>query len=161
MLSNPTFWVGVAFAAFVVILVYAGVHRMLTKSLDEKARKIAGDLDEARRLREEAAKVLADYERRKKEAEGEAEAIVAQAKADAERMAAEAEAKLSDFIARRTRAAEQKIAQAEVDAARDVRAAAAEAAVAAAEVILRERASGTAGAELLRKSLGDVKAQLN
>ena len=102
---------------------------MLT-ALDHRAERIKAELDDARRLKEEAAKVLAEYKARRASAEREAEEIIANAKAEAERIAAEAKAKMEDFVARRTKTAESKIALAEAQALADVRAAAADAAVA-------------------------------
>ena len=100
------------------------------------------ELDEARRLKEEAQALLAQYQRKQREAEQEAAAIIAGAKAEAERLASEAKAKIEDFVARRTKMAETKIAQAEAQALADVRAAAADAAVAAAERVLRRHGQG-------------------
>ena len=136
MLHEAEFWVALGFFAFLGLLGYLGVHRMLAKSLDDRAARIKAELDEARKLREEAAQLLADYQRKRQEAEGEAQGIIEGAKAEAERMAAEAKAKVEEFVARRTKMAETKIAQAEAQAAAEVRGAAAEAAVAAAEKIL-------------------------
>ena len=126
------------------MLGYLGVHRMLAKSLDDRAARIKAELDEARRLRDEAAQLLAEYQRKRQAAEGEAQDIIAGAKAEAERLAVEAKAKIEDFVARRTKMAETKIAQAEAQAAADVRSAAAEAAVAAAEKILSAETQGQA-----------------
>ena len=114
------------------------------KSLDDRAARIKAELDEAKKLKEEAAALLADYQRKRGEAEHEAADIIAGAKAEAERLAADAKAKLEEFVARRTKLAETKIAQAEAQAAADVRAAAAEAAVAAAEKILAAANQGRA-----------------
>ena len=105
------------------------------QSMQRQAR-IKSELDEARRLREEAQALLAEFERKGREAETEAEAIIASAKAEAERLAAEAKTRMEDFVARRTKMAEEKIVQAEAQALADVRSAAADAAVAAAEKIL-------------------------
>jgi F-type H+-transporting ATPase subunit b len=134
---------------------------MLAKSLDERAVRIKAELDEARKLREDAAQLLADYRRKREEAESEAQEIVAGAKAEAERMAGEAKAKVEEFVARRTKIAETKIAQAEAQAAADVRAAAAEAAVAAAEKILAQQAKGNLASELVAKGIEDVRKKLN
>ena len=112
------------------------------RSTSARAR-IKAELDEARRLREEAAGIVAQYQKKRHEAEAEAEAIIAGARAEAERVAAEAKAKMEEFVARRTKMAETKIAQAEAQALADVRAAAADAAVAAAEKILSETAKGS------------------
>ena len=157
LLGDAEFWVAAAFVIFVAGLGYLGVHRMMAKALDGRADRIRADLDEARKLKDEAAKLLAEYQRKRQTAESEAQAIVADAKAEAERMAAEAKSKIEDFVARRTKMAETKIAQAEAQAAADVRAAAADAAVAAAEKILADEAKGKLANELLAKGIEDVR----
>jgi F-type H+-transporting ATPase subunit b len=154
-------WVAVAFVILIGVFVYFGVHRTVLKSLDNRRDRIKAELDEARKLKEEAAKLLADYKARRQTAEREAEAIVASAKADAERIAAEAKAKLEDFVARRTKTAEGKIALAEAQAIADVRAAAAEAAVSAASTILSQSVKGSVADDLLGKGIQEVRSKLN
>ncbi|BAF90261.1 F0F1 ATP synthase subunit B [Azorhizobium caulinodans] len=155
-------WVAVAFFVFVGILLYNGVHKALAKALDARGARIAAELDEARRLKEEAQKLVAEYKRKQREAEAEAEAIVTAAKAEAERLAAETKAKLEEFVSRRTRMAEDKIAQAEHQALADVKAFAADAAVQAAERILAASVPGTAtGDRLLGQAIQDVRGKLN
>ena len=161
LFSEAEFWVAVAFAAFVGGIAYLGGFKAIVNALDKRGERIAGELGEAKRLREEAQALLASYEKRRREAETEAEAIIAQAKAEAERLAKEAESKLTDFVARRQKAAEQKIALAEAEAMREVRGAAAEAAIRASETILRARSAGEAGRNLLAKSLDEIKSKLN
>jgi F-type H+-transporting ATPase subunit b len=155
------FWVAVAFVAFIGMLGYIGVHTRLLKGIDERRERIKSELDEARRLKAEAEALLATYRRRQQEAEREAETIVASAKGEAERLAAEAEAKIEEFIARHTKMAENKIAQAEAQALADVRAAAAEVAVAAAEAILSRTVKDKVADDLLAKGIADFKAKLN
>ena len=155
------FWVADAFLLFVLVLMYAGVHKKLLDAIDQRSARIRAELDEARRLRDEAEKLLAEYKRKQGEAEREAQAIVAEAKAEAERVAAEAKTKVEDFVARRTKMAETKIGQAEAQALADVRAAAADAAVAAAEKILTVAAKGKVAEGLIARGIEDVKAKLN
>ncbi len=155
------FWVAVAFFVFVGLLAYIGAHRMILSSLDQRRDKIKGELDEARRLREEAEKLLAEYHRRQQEAESEAQTIIASAQAEAGRIAEEAHAKMREMITRRTAIAQTKIAQAEAQALADVRAAAADAAVAAAEKILKETAKGKVAEDLLAKGIEEIKAKLH
>jgi F-type H+-transporting ATPase subunit b len=159
--TEPEFWVAVGFVIFVGVLVYVGVPKMIIGTLDDRAKRIKAELDEARRLRDEAQALLADYQRRQREAEGEAQAIITSAKAEAERTAAEAKTKVEEFVARRTKMAETKIAQAEAQAVADVRAAAAEAAVTAAEKILTQSVKGDVADRLIAQGIGDVKAKLN
>ena len=158
---DAEFWVAASFFIFIGILVYVGVHKKIAEALDHRRDRIKAELDEARRLREEAQALLAHYRQKQKEAEGEAAAILTSAKADAERMATEAEAKMSEFVARRTKMAEAKIAQAESQALADVRAAVADAAVTAAERILKDSAKGTLADNLLASGIEDVKNKLN
>lgn len=161
MLQQAEFWVAVAFVLLIGVLIYAGAFRMAFESLDRRSARIKADLDEARRLRDEAAQLLAEYQRKQQEAEREAEAIVAESKAEAERVAAEARSKMEDFVARRTKLAESKIAQAETQALADVRAAAADAAVAAAERILTASVQGKVADDLVGRGIADVKVKLN
>jgi len=131
------------------------------KGVDDRRDRIKAELDEARRLKSEAQALLAQYERKQQEAEREAQAIVASAKVEAERMAAEAAAKIEDFVARRTKMAEDKIAQAEAQALADVRSAAAEAAVAAAETILTRSVKDKIADDLITKGIADLKGKFN
>ncbi len=161
MLQQAEFWVALGFFAFIALLGYVGVHRMLIKALDDRAGRIKAELDEARKLKDDAAQLLADYQRKRSEAENEAQEIIAGAKAEAERLAVEAKAKIEEFVARRTKMAEVKIAQAEAQAAADVRSAAADAAVAAAERILAQQAKGPLAGDLIAKGIEDVRKKLN
>jgi F-type H+-transporting ATPase subunit b len=131
------------------------------KTLDHRSERIKAELDDARRLKEEAAKLLAEYQARHASAEREAQDIIASARAEAERIASEAKAKMEDFVARRTKTAESKIALAEAQALADVRAAAAEAAVTAASNILSQSVQGPVADDLLAKGIAEVRAKLN
>lgn len=154
-------WVTLGFLVFLGIMGYAGVHRTVGKALDDRSARIKAELDEARKLRDEAAALLAEYQQKRQQAEGEAQEIISGAKAEAERLAIEAKARIEEFVARRTRMAETKIAQAEAQAAADVRAAAADAAVAAAEKILRQEAKGELAGRLIARGIDDVGKKLN
>jgi len=159
--KTPEFWVAAAFAIFVAFMFYVGAHRMITEALDKRSARIKADLDEAARLRDEAAQLLAQYQRKQRDAEREAADIVAGAKAEAERLAIEARTKMEEFVARRTKMAEMKIGQAEAQALADVRAAAAEAAVTAAEKILSQSVKGKVADELIAQGIADLKTKLN
>ena len=158
---EPEFWVAVAFVVFVGVLVYFRVHRLILDMLDQRTARITAELDEARRLKEEARSLLEQYKRKQHAVEQEAAEIIEGAKAEAERLAVEAKAKMEEFVARRTKMAETKIAQAESQALADVRAAAAEAAVAAAEKILSQKVKGSVADGLIARGIADLKSKLN
>ena len=161
MFAEPEFWVAVAFVILMAVFAYIGVHRTVLTALDHRADRIKAELDDARRLKDEAAKLLAEYKTRRASAEREAEEIISGARAEAERIAAEAKTKLEDFVARRTKTAEGKIALAEAQAVADVRAAAAEAAVQAASTILSQSVRGQVADDLLAKGITEVRQKLN
>lgn len=155
------FWVAIAFVILMGLFAYFGVHRTILKALDNRRDRISKELDDARRLKDEAAKLVEEYRTRRASAEREAQDIITSAKAEAERIAAEAKVKMEDFVARRTKTAENKIALAETQAIADVRAAAAEAAVSAASSILAQSVKGPVADDLIAKGIQDVRSKLN
>lgn len=159
--TNPLFWVLVAFVAFLALLVYYGVPGVVAKALDERADSIRKELDEARKLREEAQSLLMDYQRKAREAEVEAQSIIEQAKREAEALASESRKALTESLERRSKIAEDKIARAEAQALGEVRSVAVETALAAAHEILKTRATGATGDSLVSQSIGDLSGKLN
>jgi F-type H+-transporting ATPase subunit b len=158
---NATTWVAVAFAILMVMFIRAGVPSMITKALDDRAAAISAEIAEARRLREDAEKLLADYKRKYAEAETEAKAIIDTARREADAMKAEADKTIAETIARRTKSAEDKIARAEAQAVNEVRSAVVETATAAAEKLLGEKTAGANGSALIDQSIRDLKTRLN
>lgn len=161
MLEDAAFWALVALVIFLGAMLYLKVPGMVTSTLDKRADTIQKELDEARRLREEAQALLADYQRKGREAETEAEEIIEQAKREAEALTAESGRRLEEYVANRTRQAEEKIAQAEAQALQEVRALSADVAIAAAEKILAAKVRGSTADALIERSIGEVKSNLN
>jgi F-type H+-transporting ATPase subunit b len=157
---DASFFVAVAFVIFLV-LVWKPLKKALLGALDERSAKIAKDLEDARRLREEAQKLLADYRLKHKNAMKEAAEIVDQAKAESDRAAKHAAQELDEALKRRTERAVAKIAKAEAQAVQEVRDAAIEAAVAAArELISSKLDAGTRG-KLVDGAIADMAKRLN
>jgi F-type H+-transporting ATPase subunit b len=161
MFEEPEIWVAIAFIILMGVFAWLGVHRTVLKALDNRSARIKAELDDARRLKDEAAKVLAEYKARRASAEQEAADIITSAETEAERIAGEAKTRMEDFVARRTKTAENRIALAEAQALADVRAAAAEAAVAAASTILSHSVKGEVADDLLAKGIAEVRQKLN
>ncbi len=159
--ADPVFWVMIAFIGFVALLIYYGVPRAVGKALDDRATAIRADLDEARRLRDEAHALLADYQRRSREAEDETKTILEQAKREGEALAAETRKNLQESVERRTKLAEEKIERAEAQALSDVRTAAVESAIAVAEKILKSRVAGATADTLIENGIRDLDGKLN
>ncbi|NLH82958.1 MAG: ATP F0F1 synthase subunit B [Phyllobacteriaceae bacterium] len=159
--SLATLWALIALLLFFGVLVALKVPGKIGAALDGKVAAIEAELDEAKRLREEAAELLAAYKKKAADAELEAQSIVAEAKTQADLATAEAEKSLAELIDRRTRAAETKIAQAEAQAVAEVRSRAADLAVAAAEKVLAAKVAGPVGPDLIAKGISEVAAKLN
>ncbi|ACM25649.1 F0F1 ATP synthase subunit B [Agrobacterium sp. SHOUNA12C] len=158
---DETFFAFVALLLFIGLVVYLKVPGMMAKSLDDRADQIRNELAEAKRLREEAQHLLAEYQRKRKEAEADAANIVAAAEREAEMLTTEARKKTEEFVANRTALSEQKIKQAEADAMKAVRSAAVDLAIAAAESVLAKKAGGKVQSELFSNAVSEVKTRLN
>lgn len=161
MLSDPTFWVAVAFIAFIAILIYVKVPGIIAKQLDDRADRIKAELDEAQKLREDAQAMFADYQRRQRDALATAEEIVAKAKEDAEIIRKESEAELQATLTRRQEMAEAKIRQAEEKALAEVQGIAVEVSVAAAEKLMKDNLKAKEAGALIDQSIKDLGSQLN
>lgn len=161
MFAEPEFWVAVAFVILMGVFAYFGIHRTVLRALDHRSERIKAELDDARQLKDDAAKLLAEYRSRRAAAEREAEEIVASAKAEAERIASEAKTRMEDYVARRTKTAENKIALAEAQALAAVRSAAANAAAEAASTILSQTVKGQIAEDLLAKGIAEAREKLN
>ena len=160
-LHEPEFWVGVGFVLVIGLLLWKGVPGMIGKMLDSRAAVIAAELAEARRLRDEAMALMADYQKKAASAEAEAQSIVNEARAEAERFAAESRASLKAQIERRAQAAQDKIAQAEAAAMNEIRTLAANSAAAAAEKLIAARMDDKRAAQLIENSIKDLGGKLN
>ena len=160
-LSTPEFWVAVSFFLFMGLITYYKLPAALGTALDKRALDIRTELDEARKLREEAQSILADYKQRQTEANEEAEKIIAQAKREAEALGEETKIKLKDSLERRTKLAEDKIAQAEAQAIGEVRSTAVELAVQSAKQIMGDKVDASLSDKLISASITDLKSKLN
>jgi F-type H+-transporting ATPase subunit b len=160
-LRNTDFIVTISFLVFVGVLIYFKVPAIVGGLLDKRAEGIRNDLDEARRLREEAQEIYASYERRQREVSGQAEQIVLNAKREAEGQAAKAKDDLKTSIERRLKAAEEQIASAEGDAVRAVRDRAVQTAVAAASELLAAQVAAGQRSAGIDDAIEEVARRLN
>lgn len=159
--ENTNLWVLVAFLIVVGLLLWQGVAKKISGSLNDRAVGIRTQLDEARGLREEAQSLLAEYQKRQRDAEDEAAAIIDQAKADAKALTADANRKAEASLARRTQAANDRIARAETQAVAEVRGEAANLSVAAAREIIASRVDARSKAALTDRAIAEVGQRLS
>ena len=160
MLSTPEFWVAVGFILLVGVIAKP-LYRVITGGLDSRADKIRNSLDEAKQLREEAQHLLAEYQRKQRDAAKECEDIIAHAETEAGRFAEHAAAKLEASLKRREQLAIDKIAQTETEAIQEVRNAAVDIAVSATRKLLAQRMDETAGGRLIDAAIAELPAKLH
>ena len=157
---EPEFWVAVSFLIFIGVLVYFGVHMKVVSALDARALLISKELEEARRLREEAEKVLADYRRKLGDVVTEVDNITALAAKQAETLAAETRQSLKEYFDRRIKLAEEKIARAEMEAVRELRNDAVDVAIAAAQNLIAAKVTPDRAKKLVSESTKALKTLL-
>ncbi len=161
LLQDTSFWTFIGLIVFFIVIWRAGAFKAIGGALDDRAEKIRTELDEARRLREEAQELLASYKRKQAEAAEEAKKTFRQAKADADLMREEAKREIAERVERRTALAEARIAQAEAAAANEVKSLAADLAVEAAKDLLSNKLSKTQRNALVKADITAVKDRLN
>lgn len=160
-LGNTDFVVLLAFLLFIAVIIYFKVPGILAGMLDARADGIRAELDEARALRDEAQALLANYERKQREVQDQADRIVAHARDDAAAAAEEAKADIARSIERRLASAEDQIAQAEAKAITAVRNRAVSVAVAAARQVVAEQTTDADGAKLIDDAIKQVGQKLH
>jgi F-type H+-transporting ATPase subunit b len=160
MLHDPEFWVLVAFV-IVIVGGFIKVGPSIAKALDDRAGRIKAELDEAQRLREDAQRTLAEYQRKQRDALNEAASIIAHAKSEAERIGRQAAQDLEAALERRAHQAEEKVAQEEAKALADVRNTAVDIAIAAARQIIAEQLDGKAGGALIDQAIAALPQRLH
>ncbi|MFV3127916.1 F0F1 ATP synthase subunit B [Niveispirillum sp. KHB5.9] len=157
---DSTFWYAVAFIIFIVVVAKLAGKSILG-GLDERSRRIAGELEQAQKLREDAQAALAQFQRKQRDALKEAEAIVAQAREEAARIRANAASDLEATLKRRVQQAEDKIAQAEAQALQQVRDLAVDIAVQATEKLLVENVDEARNSALVDAAIQELPAKLH
>jgi len=158
---NATLVVGISFALFIALLLYLRVPAFLGKALDSRAAGIRAELDEARKLREEAQEIFAEFERKQRDVEAQSEEIVAHARIEAEAAAEQAKADIAASIERRLKAADEQIALAEASAVREVRDRAITVAIAAATDVLTAGLTDEKAESLVDAAIKDAGARIH
>jgi len=161
ILYNSTFVVGVSLALFLALLGYLGVHKIIFKWLDNRAADIRAQLDEAKKLREDAQETFADFERKQKSVDDQAKEIIEHAKTEAEAAAERAKAETARSVERGRKAADEQIARAEADAIKEGRDRAVSVAIAAAGEVLAQQLSEDRARQLVDDAIGAVGAKLH
>ena len=159
-LQTPEFWVAVGFIILMLVISKRG-WGAIKDGLDARAERIRSSLDDATRLREEAQHLLAEYQRKQRDAAKEIDDLLAAARAEAERAGVNAKEALETLVKRREQLAIDKIAQAEADALQAVRNTAVDVAIAATSKLLSDNLDITAASGLVDNAIAELPQKLH
>ncbi len=149
------FWVGMGFVVVVLIVLKFG-YAKICAALDGRGLTIRDRLDSARRIREEAQALLAEYQRRQRDALRESQEILTRARNEAEKLKVQAAKELEQQVAAAERQAMERIAAAEEQAKREVRHVAIDVAVAAATQVMADKLSDAQANALIERAVADL-----
>ncbi|MCC3862447.1 hypothetical protein [Pseudemcibacter aquimaris] len=159
--TDPSTWVSLAITVFFVLIIWKKVPAIFAKMLDDRAKEIEDQLDNARNLREEAAALLAKYERDQHAAEKQAAELMANAEAEVKLMVNDSKAQVEEMTKRRSEVAEQKIAQAEAAALKEIRTLTVKVATDAARDLIEANMKKADHASLIKASTDKLDAKLH
>ncbi len=142
------------------VIYKTGAHNMILGALDGHAEKIKAELDEAKKLREEAQSLLAEHQRKLSGGEDQAKKIIDQAEAEAKRMLDRHKTELQASLKRREEQAMARIAQEEAKALQDVRDRTARLAIRTTGRLLADNVAGAKGQSLLDDAIEEVSKKL-
>lgn len=149
--------------ALVILIaaIFKPLSKMIVGALDGHASKVRAELDEAKRLREEAQSLLAEHQRQLAAGQDHARNISEQAQRQAERQAEQQRADLETSLARRTEQALGRIAQEEARAVQDVRNQAASLAIRTTRQLLANQVDSDHAQVLLDGAIEEVGRKLS
>ncbi|MGE3693577.1 MAG: F0F1 ATP synthase subunit B [Novosphingobium sp.] len=153
---TPGGWVAASMLAVFLIMLWAGVPRIVAGMLDKQIAEIRKQLDDAARLRAEAESLKAEYEKKVSDAAKHADELRANAEGEAKLIVAKAKSDAEALIERRTKSAEEKIAAAERNAVSELRAKAADAAAQAARGLIAEAHDAKADKALVDEAIAGI-----
>ena len=115
MLEKDATWVAIGFILFILLLIYFKIPNQIIKILDDRSKKIKDELDEAKRLREEAQTILSEYQKKNTEAEQTAKTIIDNAKKLSKNYEKEAKDKFDQNVVRKKKLLDEKLNRLEND----------------------------------------------
>ena len=156
---SQTAWVLIAFILFFV-LVGKKLWSTLTTNLDQRKKKIENELNEAKKLREEAQAELNASLKKQKEINKQVLDIINDAKSTAKQIEADALKKSEIIIKRKEEQAKQKINNAQIEAINNIKNISAELSVKSAKVYIQNELDSKIQKALYSDSKQKLKEKL-
>ncbi len=160
ILEDGYIWYTFSFLIFGFIVIKLG-RPIILSALDGRIEQIKKDLQEAESLRVEAQEMLAQYQRKHRDAVQESEAMLTAARENAEQFKAKAEADLEEVIKRREAQLEDRLKRMEQNAISEIQSYAADLAMNAASQIIIEKLDKKTNAKLVEQSIVDIETHIH
>jgi len=157
---DATFFVAVSFFLFVGFVIWIGLPRSILNSLDERSLGIQKELNEARKLHEEAQSLLAKEKRKLEKCDIEVQEILKRASEQALLLSEISKKLLEEEVIRKQKQADLKITQARDEAIREVRSKAVDLSVLIAKEYLRDNIDDQISSDIIDKSIEELKSNL-
>ena len=160
MFLDPTFWVATAFVAFIILIYILKVPTLLINTLDKRSNKIKNDLEQADKLCKDAQDLLADYQKKQRDAIKETELLIADAEKSAAQIVKSGQKKMAEIEVRREAIANARIKQAELAAAESVKIKTTEIVIIATRQILEDSLGNKTLNDTIEHSISDLSKSI-
>ena len=158
LLQDVHFWLAVSFVIFVYVA-RKPLTRVIFSKLDEYARKVNRELEQAEKLRAEAEAMLEEYKQRHRDMMQEAEDIITHAEEEAQRLRQKAEEDIALALAQQELHTFNHIARAEAAAVQEIRDAAIRVTMAATRKLLAEQVNGPIAERIFSESVAGLNTE--
>ena len=155
MLSDPQFWVAVAFIIF-IIAIFNPVRKILTSSLDAKIDEIKISIEEAENLKNETRVILGEIKKSQNEVELEIKNIHSKSKETIKNLESLAQKKLSEQSTKKELVAKAKIDQMVRDANISIQHHITQTSIEAAVRLLEKKLNQEEKQGLINQSISDI-----
>ena len=157
---DATFWLAISFFIFFGILIYLKVPQKINNSLTDKINEIRKELDESKKLKEEAKNLFADYENKIAKSKKETKEIIDSAIKKSEQAITEKTKKFHQIIEERKKSTEQKIVLLKENALSDIKNISIKISIEAVESLIKNSIDKNKLENLYIKSLEQAKIAL-
>ena len=159
MLSDPQFWVAIAFVVF-VLAIFNPIRKILSSSLDTKIKEIRDSIDQAEKIKNDAQLTLGDIKKRQNQVKNEIDSIKKEAKEKITIIEKNAHAKLEDQISKRNILASVKIDQMTRDANNEIQNHITQVTISATVNILEKTLNDKDKQNLINRSINELESVL-
>ena len=160
MIINASFWVAASFFIFFGFLIYLKIPNKINNSLINKINEIKKELEETKKLKEEAQKLLSHYENKIDKSKKETKEIIERTHKQGEKIILEKMKKFHQVSEDKKKNTELKIMQMKENALKDIKNLSVKISIKTAENIIKNSIDKNKLENLYAKNLEQIKIEL-